>query len=481
MSIQKKAFSGVIWTFIDIVFAKGISIAAAVLLARLLTPRDFGLMGMIYIFTNISSTLVDSGMNSSLIRSQDADTKDFSTVFYSNIGLSTLLYVIIFACAPWIANFYNEPELTIIVRVYALFIIITSFASVQHSILSKAMNFKKLMLLNLPGNIIGSIAGITMAYQGYGVWSIIAMHLLTQAVFSLLLWVVSDWKPRLFFSKLILKKHFSFGYKLMIANLINSGFTNLYNVIIGKFYTTQQLGQYERAKSFSAYPLLILTSVIGKVTYPLMSSIQNETERLKRTYVQILKLSFFISVPILLTLSVVSKPLFLLALGKQWEEASIFFSILCLAGILYPLSAFNLNLIKVHGRSDWFLKLEIIKKSLLLVVLAVTFSFGVYVLVWGAVVVSVTGFLINAYYTSKLINYKVREQLLHMVKTIALGCIMYASMYFMFIHLRLNALYLQIVITSSVGFLFYISFAMLLKSKELSYIINLLQSQLKSK
>lgn len=465
----------------DIVFAKGISIAAAVLLARLLTPRDFGLMGMIYIFTNISSTLVDSGMNSSLIRSQDANTKDFSTVFYSNIGLSTLLYAIIFACAPLIANFYEEPELVLIIRIYAVFIIITSFASVQHSILSKAMNFKKLMLLNLPGNIIGSAAGITMAYNGYGVWSIIAMHVLTQAVFSLLLWLVSDWKPKLFFSKSILKKHFSFGYKLMLANLINSTFTNVYNVVIGKFYTTQQLGQYDRAKSFSAYPLMILTSVIGKVTYPLMSSIQDETERLKRTYVQILKLSFFISVPVLLTLSVIAKPLFLLALGDQWEEASIFFSILCLAGILYPLSAFNLNLIKVHGRSDWFLKLEIIKKSLMVVVVLITFSFGVYVLVWGAVIVSVTGFLINAYYTSKLIDYQVREQLLHMVKTIALGAIMYASMYFMFILLRPNALYLQIIITSAVGLLIYISFAFWFKSKALSYLIKLLQSQLNRK
>ncbi len=455
MGLKKTATSGLIWTFLDTAIVRGIGVFTAILLARLLSPVEFGLMGMIYIFTSIAATLVDSGLTSSLIRSKEANASDFTTVFFTNVAFSSFLYFILYLHAPAIANFYNQEALINIIRVYGLLFVITSFSAVQQTILIKNMAFKRLMLLNIPGVVIGASTGIYMAYSNYGVWSIIIMQLVTQLVFTIVLWLFSEWKPTFSFSSMKLKKHFNFGYKLMLSGLLNSVFDNLYYVIIGKFYSVKQLGQFERASTFYLYPVTILTTMIGKVTYPLMSRIQEDNEKITSVYKQILQFTFFVSVPLMLLLSALAEPLFLLVLGSQWEEAAVFFKILCLAGMLYPVHAFNLNLLKVFGRSDWFLKLEIIKKVMTAVVIALALPFGIMGLVWSAVITSVLALIINTYYTNKLISYSLLRQVLDLLPTLTIGIVMYVIMYLLLNTLGNYGLYLQIILPASIGILFY--------------------------
>ena len=470
MSLKKAATSGAFWTFLDVFIGRGIGIVAAVVLARMLSPREFGLMGMIYIFTGIANSLVDSGMSSSLIRDKNAGYLDFTTVFYTNLFFALLIYLILFLGAPYIAIFYQEQALKIIVRVYGLLVIINAFSAVQIAILTRSMNFKNLMILNLPGILIGAIVGISLAFHGWQVWSLIYMHLLTQTIYSLLLWMRSEWKPSLYFSKKSLYTHFSFGYKLMLSGLLNTVFDNLYNVLIGKFFSVTSLGYFERARKFNLYPVTILTSIIGKVTYPLLSEIQGERERLGSIYRQLLQFIFFTVAPVMILLSIVAKPLFLLLLGEQWNEAGEMFAILCLSASLYPLHIFNLNLLKVEGRSDLFLRLEIIKKVITLAVVLVSFSFGIKGLVWGMVVTSVLALMVNTYYTNQLIKYSLSNQLYDMRYTIIALFMMYIGSKQLTFVLTDFTLWFQIVLPLLFGIFVFVGVNIVVKNPSIQLI-----------
>ncbi|WP_417237035.1 lipopolysaccharide biosynthesis protein [Bizionia paragorgiae] len=475
MSLRKQTFSGLIWTFLDAVVARGVGIAAAIILARLLSPREFGLMGMIYIFTSISASIVDSGLTASLIRSKNTDNIDFSTVFYTNIGISVFLYGIIFMCAPYISGFYSEPQLVAIIRVYAFIFVINSFSAVQQTLFQKKMDFKKLMILNIPGIIIGAIIGVAMAYNNFGVWSIITMQLITQALYSIMLWVISDWKPSFVFSNNRLKKHYKFGYKLMLSGILNSAFENVYNVLIGRFFSTAALGQFERARSFSNYPVIVLSSIVGKVSYPMLSGIQDDKEKLTAAYKQVLQFIVFICAPLMLGLSAVSKPLILLLLGPQWEQAAVFFQILCISGMLYPVHAFNLNLLKVYGRSDWFLKLEVYKKIMIVLVVTIAFQFGIYGLVWGSVVISILALIINTHYTNRLIGYNLWNQFKDVWVILLLSILMFLIMYTGQFYFFSENLWLKILVPSTVGLLFYAIVNLLLKTNSIHLLLQFKQ------
>jgi len=469
MSLKKAASKGLLWTFLDVGVSRGVGLVASILLARLLSPRDFGLMGMIYIFTALASSLVDSGLTASLIRTKNVNDKDFSTIFYTNFAVSLVLYVIVVCSAPLIASFYEEPILKDIIRVYAFIFVINALSAVQQCIFTKRLDFRSLMLMNIPGIVIGAIVGIGMALLNYKVWSIVAMQLTTHMVYSLTLWLKSNWKPSWVYSYSSLKTHFNFGYKLALSGILNSVFNNIYNVLIGKFFTTQALGQYDRAKKFNDYPVLILTSMISKVTYPLLSEIQEDTARLKKAYREIIQVVFFISAPLMLILSVIAEPLIIWVLGEKWEQASRFFSILCFAGILYPVHAFNLNLLKVYGRSDWFLKLEIIKKINILIVVILMFPFGIYGLVWSSVISSVMALFINTYYTNKLIKYSLIDQLKDISKSIGVNIVMYIVMFIFISKVNLSNLG-QIIFTTFLGLLIYTFLSYVFKISSLNLI-----------
>jgi O-antigen/teichoic acid export membrane protein len=473
--LRKQTFLGLIWTFADTFLVRGISFIATIFIARLLGPSEFGLIGMISVFIAIGTSLVDSGLSSSLIRTQDADDTDFSTVFYLNLGMSFLVYIVLFLAAPYIAFFYNQPILTNVIRLYCFSFLISAFSSIQLAILDKEMQFRKMMLYNIPGVIIGVSVGISLGYLGYGVWSIIWMYLTTQIIQSLILWTCSKWKPSRTFSREKMSYHYGFGYKLMLSSLLDTVFKNIYNILIGKFFSVKSLGFYERANTFNEYPVSILTTIIARVSYPLLATMQSEKDRLASVYKQLLQFTFFITAPLMLGAAAIAKPLFLLVLGEQWLPAVPFFKIICLASMLYPIHAFNINILKVFGRTDLFLKLEIVKKIIVVVSILIAFQFGIYGLVWSSVVTSFLALVINTHYSSEMINYTTGNQLVDMLPTFFMSVAIFFVMTYLVSLLEPYSIYFQIILPMLVGFLFYVVFNYLIKSVPLMFAIKLLK------
>lgn len=289
---------------------RGLSFIASVILARLLGPTEFGLVGMISVFIALGNSFVDSGLSASLIRTKDADETDYATVFYLNLALSIVVYGIFYITAPMIAAFFEQELLELIVRVYCLTFIISAFSAVQLALLNKRMKFKQIMKCKVPGTILGVLVGLWMGYAGFGVWSIVCMFMCTQLGTSVMLWLNSSWTPSLVFSKEKLKYHYNFGYKLMLSGLIDTFYKNVYKLIIGKFFTVQDLGYYERAHSFNNQSVTMFTSIISKVSYPLLSKIQDQKERIAVVYRQLIQFSFFVIAPMMLGAAALAKPLF---------------------------------------------------------------------------------------------------------------------------------------------------------------------------
>ena len=477
MSLRKKAIGGVVWTIIDTFILKGFSFLATIMLARWLGPEEFGLVGMIAIFIAIGSSITDSGLTSSLIRTKNADNKDFSTVFILNLALSASVYLLLFVAAPYIADFFNQPILKNLVRVYCLSFIFSAFSAVQLARLTTDMQFKKITKLNIPGTIIGTLTGLIMGYLGFGVWSIVFMYLTTQLVQTISLWFSSNWRPALQYSKEKAQYHYGYGYKLMLSSLLDTVFKNVYNIVIGKFYSARELGFFERSKSFNEYPVTTITKVISKVTFPLLSSLQDDKERISGVYKKLMQLTFFITAPLMFGAASIAHPLFLLVLGEQWEEAVPYFQILCLAGMFYPIHAFNLNVFKVYGRSDMFLKLEIIKKIIISVGIIIGFQFGIMGLVWSSVICNYLALFVNTYYSSDMINYSGKNQFFDMLPIFVISGVMFGLVSFLLTYLENSQLIFQILIGAFVGAIFYFLVNRILKTEPLIYLLILIKEK----
>ena len=455
-NLKQLTFDAIFWTVLDNVGVRAISFISMLFLARWLGPEEFGFVGMIAVFISLGHTLVISGMTTSLIRTSNADNSDYNTVFYLNLVMSLIVYFSIYSLASYIAFFYEEPILIDVIRVYAIIFLLTAFSAVQSTILNKEMNFKKLTLISLPSTFIGVSVGLYMGYLDYGVWSIIFLYLTTELIRTILLWVFGDWKPSLNFSKQKFKIHFGFGYKLMLSAIIDTVYQNIYNIIIGKFYSATTLGYFERSKRFCEYPSSTFTGIMLKVTYPMLSKLQDEPERMASIYKKILRISFFIIAPVMLGSASVADPLFEFILGSEWLPAVIFFQILCLGMMLYPIHAFNLNILNVYGRSDLFLKLELIKKSIAVFSILFAFQFGVIGLVWSYVFASFASLFVNMYYSSRIIEYPIKEQFQDLIVTLFISASVAIVMYNLQLHLHQLGSLLQFSITLVFGSLLYI-------------------------
>ena len=477
MTLKKQAIHSVLWTFIDSFLVKGLSFVAGLILARLLGPSEFGLLGMISIFIAIGTSLVDSGLSSSLIRTKEADNTDYSTVFFTNLGMSLLIYGLLFVSAPYIADFYEQPILIGLIRLYCVGFVISALSAVQLTILIKAMKFKRITHFNIPSTLIGVGVGVGLGYMGYGVWSLVWMYLVTQACNSILFWSFSAWKPSLLISKEKLKYHYNFGYKLMLSGLLDQVFNNIYNVVIGKFFSAQSLGYYERAKTFNSYPSLMLSGIIGKVTYPLLAKIQDDSVRVAQVYRNILQVTFFVIAPVMLGAAAVAKPLFLLVLGVAWLPAVPFFQILSISFMLYPIHAFNINVLKVYGRSDLFLKLEIYKKIVVSISIIIAFQFGIYALVWSSVFTSLVALVINTHYSSQMISYTLKAQLLDMLPVFVITVIVFVVMQFGVQFLDLQPLIVQIFIPLLIGAVLYVGIHYMFKTKAIMYALTFIKNR----
>jgi len=467
------------WTFIDSFIVKGITIVSSLLIARIIGPDEFGLYGMIVVFIAIGTSLTDSGLSSSLIRTKEIDHRDLSTVFYTNILMSLVIYLILFLSAPLIATFFKQEVLASLVKVCCLIFVISSFSAVQMAILTRDMKFKRILQCNLIATVIGSGVGIYLAYDGMKVWSLILMYLSTQFFLTLLLWIQSNWKPSLIFSKEKLKQHYSFGYKLMLAGLLDRAFKNVYNVLIGKYFTPSSLGFFERANSLSSFPSMTASTVIGKVTYPMLAKIQDDKKKMSEIYQSLIKLTFFISAPLMLSLSAVAEPLFDFILGEKWLPAAKFFQVLCLGTLFYPVNAFNINVLKVYGRSDLFLKLEVVKKIVIIILIVVAIQFGIMALVWSSVLASVISLFINTYYSGEMIGYTLKRQLYYILPLLTVSVVIFYLMHMLGLQIESYHVLLQIGLPMILGYILYILVNYISKNEALFFLVNMLKTQLK--
>lgn len=476
MSLKKQALSGLVWTFGQQFGTQLINFIISLILARVLLPADFGIIAMFSVVISISTTLVDGGMASSLIRSNDADNEDLSTVFWFNFCASLILYIVIFLFAPLIAAFYKLALLIPIIRVYGLLLIIKSLTTVQAIRFTKDLDFKTSFIIQLPSLIIGGLLGVILAWYGCGVWALVYYPLIQSLIATVQYWMYSDWKPSLIFNKVKFKYHFNFGYKMTISSLLETVFSNIYTIIIGKIFSPSQLGYYSRADNLKQLPITNLSNALNKVTFPLFSKLGNDDVKLKEVYKKIMKLVIFIIAPILFMAIVIAEPLIRFLLTEKWLPSVPYLQILSLAGILYPIHSYNLNILMVKGKSDLFLKLEIVKKILIVCVLVVSLNYGIMGILWGQVFTSCLSFFVNSHYSGKIIKYGSFQQLADLMPILLLAGLIALLLYW-FDHFWLQQItdLLRIFIVCSSFTSIYLTTGWILKFKEITYLKEILK------
>ena len=472
-SLKSKTVKGVVWSSIERFSTQGVQFLIMIIMARLLTPKDYGLIGMLAIFLAVAQSLIDSGFSQALIRKQDRTDVDNSTVFYFNIVVSSALYLILFIAAPFVADFYNQPELTSVMRVVCLGVILNSLAVVQRALLTVRIDFKTQAKASLSAAVISGCIGIVLAYCGFGVWSLVVQQLLNLSVNTLLLWIFSKWRPIAVFSWKSFHELFAFGSKILASGLLDTLYRNIYPIVIGKLFSASSLGHYTRAQHFSEFPSSNVTGIIQRVTYPILCGIQDETERLEAVYRKFLKLSAFIIFPLMIGMSAVARPFIDIVLGTQWGFCGQLLQIICFAMMWYPIHAINLNLLQVKGRSDLFLRLEIIKKILGITVLCITAPFGLVVMCYGQIFNSIVALVINTYYTGKLINVGFIRQMKDLLPTLLLSLTMFGAILLVngFIEVNMH----RLVIGVLVGIIVYASGSYIFKFKELQTLFSLIR------
>lgn len=476
MSLKKQAISGVKWSFVQQFSVQIINFGVQIILARLLMPEMFGLIAMVIVFISIGSTLMDSGMTSSLIRTKNLEQIDYSTVFITNLLVSFIVYILIFILAPYIAVFYNQEVLINIIRLLAFSFVIRAFVAVHVAKLTKEMNFKLQMQLQIPSAIIAGTVGISMAYMDYGVWSLVWLNLIQALAFTIQNWLFIPWKPSLIFDKERFKYHFKFGYKLTLSSLLDTLYNDAYRIVIGKFFSPVQVGYFNQAETIRLFPVQQISSVVGKVTYPYFSNIKNDVS-LRSAYKKTMKLLIFITLPTMLSLILVAEEGFRFVFGEKWVPAVPYFQILAIASIVRPVSAYNLNILKVKGRSDLFLQIEIIKKIIGILFLITGLFFGVKGLIISLVSFSFISYIINMKYSGALINYSISKQLKDILIMLLIGASLFTALYTIKNHFQthIKSDLLSILSFSSTLSVLFISLSLIF-DKELKNIIRNLKN-----
>lgn len=410
-SLKNKTVKGVGWSAVDSVAQYAVSFVVSIVLARLLTPEDYGLIGILTIFTMISATIINGGFLNALIRKKEPTEDDYCTVFILNLAVSLLLYLVLFLCSPLIAEFFGREELVSLTRVIAIAIISGALALVQRAKLTKRIDFKTQTKITLIASITSGVIGIVMALLGFGVWSLVAQHLSHSILVTLFLWIFNKWMPKLRFSVSSFKELFGYSWKILVSKLLDTVWKELYQVVVGKFYSPAILGQYTRGKQFAHLFSTTLTNVVQRVTFPVMSEIQDNKERLISGYREIIKTTMFITAISMFSLGAVAEPLLYCLIGPKWHTAATYLPFICVSMSLYPLHAINLNMLQVQGRSDIFLILEIIKKTIGLVPLFIGAFVNIYWMLVTNIITGVIAFFLNTHYTGKSLGYSSWMQL----------------------------------------------------------------------
>lgn len=390
-----------------------------VVLARLLSPTEYGIIGMSMVFITFSEAIVNSGLEQALIRKQDCTEDDYNTMFYTNIGLGIVMFALLYFAAGAIARFYNNSELILVVRIMSLNLVINSFGIVERAILTRNIDFKRQTKINAWSSSISGLIGVSMAFMGFGYWSLAIKMISQNLIRVLLLHLSSVWKPTLSYSVSAFKELFSFGSRMLGSSILHSIYTNIYSLVIGKYFSAAELGFYSRADQFKNLVSSNIESSTQRVTYPILSQIVDDEERVRTAYRKLIKLTFYISAIILSLMLINAKEIVLILLGNKWSQSIPYLQILCLSAYLYPLQLINLNVLKAKGRSDLYLRLEIIKKVVSIPAIIVGIVFGMEALLWGIVFNSIITYLVNSRYSAVMIHYPIRKQLLDLFPTFA--------------------------------------------------------------
>ena len=403
--LTNKTLSGVKWNAIGRFSTQGISFVISILLARILSPSDYGVIGMIGIFMAIAQTFIDSGFGSALIRKKDCTDTDYSTAFYFNIVVGIVSYLILFISAPFIADFFKTPILVDIVRVLSINLFLNSLTIVQTAKLTAAVDFKSQAKISLIAVIVSGIIGLIMAYHGYGVWSLVYQSVSISIVRTISFWLVTKWKPQRTFSRDSFNYLFGFGSKILSASLLHTIYANLTTILIGKFYTPKDLGYYSRGESLASLPSTNLTSILQSVTYPILSKIQDDDERLIQAYRKYICVTSMVIFFGMCLLAALAKPLILVLLSDKWTNSIIYLQVFCFAYMFDHICQLNLNVLYVKGRSDLVLKLEVIKKTISISMIVAAIPFGILAICIARALYTQIAVIINTYYTGKLFNF----------------------------------------------------------------------------
>lgn len=409
-SLKNKTVKGMGWSALENVTRMGVTFVVSIILARLLSPEEYGLIGILTIFIAIFNAIVDSGFTNALIRKQDTTDIDYSTVFYTNLVLSVVLATALFFCANPIAVFFERPELVSLTQVMSSVVVINALAIVQRARTTKAIDFKTQTKITFISSIVSGAIGIAMAYMGYGVWALVGQQISNQLLSTIFFWIYNRWMPKFIFSWTSFKEMWAFGSKLLASGLIDTVWKEIYQVIIGKCYSPATLGLYTRAKQFADLFSSNLTVVVQRVSYPVLSSIQDDRVRLKGAYQRVIKTTMLPTFVLMLGMAVCAKSMIYVLIGEQWLPCVPLLQIICTFKMLYPLHAINLNMLQVQGRSDLFLKLEIIKKIIAIGPLLLGIFVDIYLMLAGSLVTGLIAYYLNAYYSGPFLNYSIKEQ-----------------------------------------------------------------------
>lgn len=418
---KRSVFSNLIWRFAERCGAQFVAFLVSIVLARVLAPEVYGTVALITVFTTILQVFVDSGLGNALIQKKDADDLDFSTVFYANVAFCGVLYIVLFLCAPLIARFYDDISLTPLIRVLGITIIVSGVKNIQQAYVSRNMMFKKFFFSTLGGTTAAAFAGIAMAMSGYGAWALVAQQVVNVTIDTVILWITVKWHPQRKFSIKRLRNLFSYGWKLLVSALIDIGYNNIRQLIIGKMYSASDLAYYNRGRQFPNFIVTNINSAIDSVLFPAMSSVQDNRQDVKKMTRKSIKVSVYVMAPLMMGLSFTADSVVKLVLTDKWMECVPYLRIFCITFMFWPIHTANLNAIKAMGRSDLFLKLEIMKKCVGMVLLLSTMWFGTMAMAYSLLVSSVCSQIINSWPNRKLLDYGYIEQLKDILPSIFLS------------------------------------------------------------
>lgn len=425
-NLRDKTVRGVAWSFVERFSVQAVTFVLELVIARLVGPDNFGLIAMLAIFMSVSQVFIDGGFSSALIQRKECNERDFSTVFYVNFGISLVIYALLFAAAPYIAEFFRQPILAPVARVYCFNLVLNSLVAVNKTKLTIAVDFKTQSKISLFSAIISGLTGVALAWLGYGVWALVVQALVQAVVTVALSFFYVRWWPRKRFSGDSFRRLFAFGSKLLVATLISSLYTKVYDMVIGRKFSSISLGLYSRADKFNMFCSANISGILSRVSFPVLSKIQDDDARLRSVYKQYMQLAALAVFPLIMGLCGIAKPLIHLLLGDEWMGCVPLLQILSFAYLWDCVVMVNLNLIYVKGRSDYVLRLEVIKKSIGFTILFLSLPFDLIGICIGRVIYAIIAFYLNTYYTKKLLDYGFLKQLRELLPILLLALLVAA-------------------------------------------------------